>query len=49
MLRLTLPAGSHTVELDRRVHLDFLAGLGIALLTGLVLVVRGLRRGRSPG
>ena len=49
MLRLTLPAGSHTVELDRRVHLDFLAGLGIALLTGLVLVVRGLRRGRSRG
>jgi hypothetical protein len=49
MLRLTVPAGSHIVELDRRVHLDFLAGLGIAFLTGLVLAVRGLRRGARAG
>jgi hypothetical protein len=47
MLRLTLPAGSHVVELDHRVHLDFLAGLVIATLTGLVLGVRALRGGRS--
>ncbi len=46
MLRLTLPAGSHAVVLDRRVHLDFLAGLGIAALTGLVLLVRAFRGGR---
>jgi hypothetical protein len=46
MLRLTLPAGSHVVVLDRRVHLDFLAGLGIAALTGLVLLVRAFRGGR---
>src|SRR5207248_7510479 len=34
---------------ERGVHLDFLAGLGVATLSGLVLVVRGLRRGRSAG
>src|SRR2546423_1246639 len=49
MLRLTLPAGSHVVELDHRVHLDFLAGLGIALLTGLVILVRAFRGGRRSG
>jgi hypothetical protein len=46
MLRLTLPAGSHVVVLDHRVHLDFLAGLGIAALTGLVLLVRAFRGGQ---
>jgi hypothetical protein len=49
MLWLTLPPGSHLVELDHRVHLDFLAGLGIATLTGLVVLVRALRGGRSSG
>ena len=32
------------VELDHRAHLDFLAGIGIAALTGLVLVGNALRR-----
>jgi hypothetical protein len=47
MLRLTLPAGSHIVELDRRVHLDFLAGLAIAALTAVFLLIRVIRRGGS--
>src|SRR5213079_3080901 len=44
MLRLTLPAGSHIVELDRRVHLDFLAGLAIAALTALFLLIHVIAR-----
>ena len=48
MISVPVPAGSHVVELDHRVHLDFLAGLGLATLTGLVLVGRALRPRRSP-
>jgi hypothetical protein len=46
MLSLALPPGRHVVELSHGVHLDFLAGLAVAMLTGLALVVRGLRRSR---
>jgi hypothetical protein len=44
MVSIPVPAGSHVVELDHRAHLDFLAGIGIAALTGLVLVGGALRR-----
>ena len=46
MVSLPLAPGRHAVELDHGVHLDFLAGLGIATLTGLIVVVRGLRADR---
>jgi hypothetical protein len=44
MVNVPVPAGRHVVELDHRVHLDLLAGIGIAALTGLVLVGGALRR-----
>ena len=43
MVSLPLTPGRHVVELDHRVHIDFLAGLAVATLTGLVLAVRALR------
>jgi hypothetical protein len=46
MLRLTVPAGSHVVELGHRVHLDFLAGLAVAALTALLVLIRALSGGR---
>ena len=42
MVSLPLSPGHHVVELDHRVHLDFLAGLAVATLTGLVLAIRAL-------
>ena len=47
MVSVPVTAGSHVVELDHRVHLDFLAGIGVATLTGLVLVGRALRPRRA--
>ena len=44
MISIPLSADRHVVELDHRAHLDFLAGIGIAALTGLVLVGNALRR-----
>ncbi|TMF25495.1 MAG: hypothetical protein E6I28_08890 [Chloroflexi bacterium] len=44
MISVPVSAGRHVVELDHRAHLDFLAGIGIAALTGLVLVGNALRR-----
>ena len=49
MVSVPLPAGNHVVELDHRVHIDFLAGLGVATLTGLVLVGRAFRAMRRGG
>jgi len=44
MISIPLSADRHVVELDHRAHLDFLAGIGIAALTGLMLVGNALRR-----
>jgi hypothetical protein len=44
MLAVPLAPGQHVVELEHGVHVDFLAGLGIAGLTGIVIVARAARR-----
>jgi hypothetical protein len=39
-----VPAGRHTVELDHGVHTDFIAGLGVALITAIVWLAVAVRR-----
>ena len=43
MLSLPVAPGRHVIELERRVHLDFIAGLAVAIVTALALLFRGLR------
>ena len=43
-LVVDVPAGRHTVELDHGVHTDFIAGLGVALITAIVWFAAAVRR-----
>jgi hypothetical protein len=43
-LMVDVPAGTHVVELDHRVHTDFIAGVAIAAITSLLWAGLALRR-----
>jgi len=43
-LIVEVPAGRHVVELQHGVHTDFIAGLGVALVTALVWLAISVRR-----
>ena len=48
MLSLPIAPGRHVIELEHRVHVDFIAGLAVAMLTALGLTVRALRTRLRP-
>jgi hypothetical protein len=43
-LAVDVPAGSHVVELDHRVHTDLIAGLAVAAITTLLWAALAVRR-----
>jgi len=43
-LAIDVPPGQHIVELDHRVHIDFIAGLAVAAITALLWIAFAVRR-----
>jgi hypothetical protein len=43
-LMIEVPQGRHVIELDHRIHGDLVAGLAVALLTAVVMIVAAVRR-----
>ena len=43
-LAIDVPPGQHIVELDHRVHTDFIAGLAVAAITALLWIAFAVRR-----
>ena len=48
-LVVDVPAGRHVVELEHRVHTDFIAGVGVALVTALLWLGISVRRRLQHG